>query len=237
MEKIYTIPVNEAFDAAGGCPFCRMKKKLNEHEVELILGASMMEPDVRIQTNEKGFCSAHYSAMFRAQKRLPLALMLESHLDVIAKACRTPRVSLKEKTGAVAEKYAAYSSRCYVCDRVEFHWSKMFETACLLWEADPDFRKKFAAAESFCMPCYTRLLETARLEISKKRLADFLDAAQEVETGYLDSLRGDISHFCKKFDYRYQDEPWGNSRDAVERALRFLRGADTLPAEEEKKKP
>ena len=55
MEKIYTIPVNEAFDESGSCPFCRMKKKLEENEIELILGASMMEPDIRIQTNEKAF--------------------------------------------------------------------------------------------------------------------------------------------------------------------------------------
>ena len=56
MEQIYTIPVNEAFeasaaDAACGCAFCAMYNKLEENELELILGASMMEPDVRIKTN------------------------------------------------------------------------------------------------------------------------------------------------------------------------------------------
>ncbi len=237
MEKIYTIPVNEAFDEAGGCPFCRMKKKLEEHEIELILGASMMEPDTRKQTNEKGFCSAHYAAMYRAQKRLPLALMLESHLDVIAQACRTPRVTLKEKTGAVAGAYETYSTSCYVCERVEFHLSKMFETACLLWEADGEFRRKFADTREFCMPCYARMLRTAKLQIGKKRLGDFLEVAQNVETARIASLKEEISRFCKKFDYRYADEPWGETRDAVDRALRFLRGADTLPQEEEKKQP
>ena len=37
MEKIYTIPVNEAFEESGTCPFCRMKHKLEENEVDLIL--------------------------------------------------------------------------------------------------------------------------------------------------------------------------------------------------------
>ena len=46
MEQIYTIPVNEAFDAADGCPFCALWRKLEENELDLILGASMMEPDV-----------------------------------------------------------------------------------------------------------------------------------------------------------------------------------------------
>ena len=57
MEQIYTIPVNEAFDASAadstcGCPMCALYRKLEENELELILGASMMEPDVRIKTNE-----------------------------------------------------------------------------------------------------------------------------------------------------------------------------------------
>jgi len=56
MEQIYTIPVNEAFDASRadhtcGCPMCTLYRKLEENELELILGASMLEPDVRIQTN------------------------------------------------------------------------------------------------------------------------------------------------------------------------------------------
>ena len=34
----------------------------------------------------------------------------------------------------------------------------------------------------------------------------------------------DVSHFCRKFDYRFQKEPWGNARDAVERSIRFLTG-------------
>ena len=65
VEQIYTIPVNEAFDAAAekpelGCPFCALYRKLQNDELDIILGASMMEPDVRIQTNEKGFCKEHF---------------------------------------------------------------------------------------------------------------------------------------------------------------------------------
>ena len=227
MEKIYTIPVNEAFDENGSCPFCRMRKKLEDNEIDLILGASMMEPDIRIQTNEKGFCSRHFGQMFAAQKRLPLALILESHLDRVKKECAVPALSLKEKTAAVAEKTEKLASSCYVCDRIEFHWSKMFETACLLWEADGDFRKKTAAQTYFCLPCYARFLKTAKLYVSKKALPDFLRAVDQVETAYIASLGEDVSWFCKKFDYRYHDEPWGNSRDAVERSLRFLAGEDT----------
>ncbi|MBQ4037713.1 MAG: hypothetical protein IJC84_06265 [Clostridia bacterium] len=229
MEKIYTIPVNEAFDEKEGCPFCRLRAMLEKNEVELILGASMMEPDIRIQTNEKGFCDRHFRRMFEAQKRLPLALMLESHLDVVRKECATPKLTLKDKLTSVAEKNAGFAEGCYVCDRVEFHLGKMFETACLLWDQDSAFRKKLEEQQYFCMPCYTRFLKTAKLFIPKKKQSDLLDAAQGVQMRYLDDLKSDVSHFCKKFDYRYQKEPWGNARDAVERSIRFLSGDEAIP--------
>ena len=79
-EKIYTIPVTQAFEKKEGCPFCRLKKELENTELELIMGASMMEPDVRIKTNEQGFCRRHFDKMFEMKNRLSLALMLESHL-------------------------------------------------------------------------------------------------------------------------------------------------------------
>ncbi len=233
MEKIYTIPVNEAFDESGSCPFCRMKKKLEENEVDLILGASMMEPDIRIKTNEKGFCGHHFEEMYRAQKRLPLALMLESHLDQIRKECATPKISLKEKVGTVSDHTASFCETCYVCERVEFHLGKMFETACLLWEMDIEFRRKMEKQTYFCLPCYTRFLKTAKLFISKKKLPDFLEAAQGVEMKYLDELKKDVSRFCKKFDYRYQKEPWGTAKDAVERSIHFLSGEGYLTEKNE----
>ena len=81
-EKIYTIPVNEAFEACAedksrGCPFCRLYNKLEADETDLILGASMMEPDVRIKTNEKGFCATHFQMLLSGKNRLGLGLMLD----------------------------------------------------------------------------------------------------------------------------------------------------------------
>ena len=83
MEQIYTIPVNEAFEAGmedptRGCPFCRLRDKLAKEEVDRVLGASMMEPDTRQQTNVHGFCGHHLEQLTAAGKRLPLALILES---------------------------------------------------------------------------------------------------------------------------------------------------------------
>ena len=90
MEKIYTIPVNEAFEASAadhacGCPFCALYNKLELNEIDIILGASMMEPDIRIETNKKGFCKEHLLRRFldltlglKQKTKIPILFLLRN---------------------------------------------------------------------------------------------------------------------------------------------------------------
>ncbi|MBQ9545347.1 MAG: hypothetical protein IJV00_09495 [Clostridia bacterium] len=223
-ETIYTIPVNEAFDKTDGCPFCAMYDKLEENELDLILGASMMEPDIRIKTNEMGFCERHYDQMYRAKNRLSLALMLESHLDSVKKEIKPGIALLTSKAAKASVKAEHINSSCYVCSKIRGHLTKMIETACILWNGEEEFRKKFAAQPYFCLRHYEKMLRTAPAFIDKKRLGEFYKLAESKELAYISSLRDDISFFCKKFDYRYTDEPWGTAKDSVERTIGFLNG-------------
>ena len=168
MEQIYTIPVNEAFEASAanhacGCAFCAMYNKLEENELELILGASMMEPDVRIKTNEQGFCRTHYDMMFVRKNRLGMALTLESHINDLIKETKS---GLLSRDGGKAEKrIGELEKSCYVCGRIEHNFVRMVETAVMLWEKDDEFKKKLADQPYFCLPHYRTLQqkEAARL--------------------------------------------------------------------------
>ena len=62
-EKIYTIPLSEAYEEDSECPFCKIERRLEAEAVEYALGASMMEPDSRVESNEKGFCRRHFEQM------------------------------------------------------------------------------------------------------------------------------------------------------------------------------
>ena len=241
MEQIYTIPVNEAFEKVQEedshiCPFCLMYNRLEANELDLILGASMMEPDVRLKTNELGFCDAHLGMMFGRPKRLPLALMLESHLDQIAKDLDGNIGMFIGKTGdAAARRLDRLEHSCYICDRIEYNFSRMIETAALLWQSDSAFHDKVKKAPYFCLPHYGRFIRAAKDRLSKKDFAEFYETVHALETAYFDELRGDVSWFCKKFDYRYENEPWGNAKDAPERARLFLSGTLHVHEEELKK--
>ena len=227
MEQIYTIPVNEAFeasaaDASCGCAVCALYKKLENDELELILGASMMEPDIRIRTNREGFCRKHYDRMFVRKNRLGMALTMESHLAELSGNMKDGLLGIP---GAKAKKrLGELEKTCYICGRIEFHFHHMIDTIVYLWDKDENFRKKTAEQPMLCLPHYRRLLEQGEKRLPKKRNAEFSRALGDVVTPYMEKMKEDISWFCKKFDYRYDAEPWYDSKDAVERAIRFLRG-------------
>ncbi|MBO7763168.1 MAG: hypothetical protein J6T24_10260 [Clostridia bacterium] len=233
MERIYTIPVNEAFDAsmadpACGCPICALYRKLEENELDLILGGSMMEPDVRIRTNQLGFCGTHFDKLFIRKNRLGLGLILESHLNEVKEKLSVRRLSglFSGRAATVQEEAARVSSSCYICERIEHNLSGMLSTVSVLFEEDMAFRKKVAAQPWFCLPHLERLLESGKRNLPKKLYADYAAAVIAPVDRYLEALSGDVSWFCKKFDYRYGEEPWYNSKDAVERAIAFLSGAE-----------
>ena len=223
-EKIYTIPVNEAFDESDGCPFCRLKKKLEDTERELIMGASMMEPDIRIKTNKLGFCKKHFSKMFEMNNRLSLALMLESHLDEVMNKTIILKDSIigKDNTKKASENMQAVKGSCYICEKTEEKFEKMMLCSIILWQNGNEFKEKMSKQPYFCLEHASLFLEYARVKLDKKSFAVFAKQLSDVQSAYISSLKDDVSWFCKKFDYRYDNEPWGNSKDSVERAIKFL---------------
>ena len=228
MEQIYTIPVNEAFDEVAekqecGCPFCVLYRKLQNDEIDIILGASMMEPDIRMKTNEQGFCLTHYNMMLRRKRMLGMGLILESHLAEVEKKIDGPTL-LRSKAQASIAALDKLNSDCYVCSRIDKNLSAMMATAVYLFESDPNFKAKFSKAPYFCLPHYKRMIEYASKKMSKRNFRDFYEAAHGIQNNYVKALQGDVSWFCKKFDYRYDEEPWYNSKDSVQRSIKFLSG-------------
>ncbi len=242
MEQIYTIPVNEAFDAAAakpecGCPLCLLYKRLEDDELDIILGASMMEPDIRIKTNEQGFCPEHYDKMLKRRRMLGIGLILESHLAEVEKKLDGPTL-LGDRKAAAEKALGKLECDCYVCSRISKNLGAMTATVSYLWESDDAFRRKLKKQPFFCLPHYRALLEYASKKMSKKNYKDFYEDAHGIEKAYITELQKDVSWFCKKFDYRYDAEPWYNSKDSVKRSVRFLGGiyGDDDPAKENKDK-
>lgn len=212
---ICSIPVEEVFEPKEGCPVCRMRNMLENRMAEYITGAAMMEPEVRKVTNEKGFCLRHYKMILSRKNRLSVALMLESHLKEMEKKIKSP----------VAK---AETSRCFVCDEVERNMTALISNTLKKYESDMEFRHLFEKQETLCLPHFCELCSAADKKMGRRFRGEFKSAAKELTLRSIESLHGDVKHFCDMFDYRNNGEnaDWGNSRDSLERAVLFLTSYD-----------
>ena len=77
---IDTIPVWDALKLDTECPLCVLRRQIERGEVDRFLGGSVMEPDVRIRVNAKGFCRRHHVLLYAQQNRLGHALMTHTHM-------------------------------------------------------------------------------------------------------------------------------------------------------------
>lgn len=225
-EKIYTIRITEAMNSACGCPLCSVEQNLEKDEAERILGAAMMEPDVRIKTNEQGFCSAHLEKLYSMSNKLSLALMLHTHLESFSKKLYKDTVPLlKSKPDPKKQRDVLDKKRrsCYLCGRINEFMSATYSAFCHMYKTDPDFEARMKTQPYFCMKHMRLLSETAARELSKDAGAAMCAALNDINREYTQQLLGDLDWFCKKFDYRYKDEDWKNSKDAVERTVKFLK--------------
>lgn len=222
-ETICTIPVNDIFMEKKGCPFCRMYDMLEQQYAEFITGSAMMDPETRVATNKKGFCKKHFEKITEVGKRLPNALILQTHLQEILDNYfpkNTHSKPDKKKLQALDEMLHT----CYICDRIQHDVEHFLRTVFKEWETNPEFRKLYQEQEFICLDHY-RMVTTISLKgVPSKHLADFHQDTANLAKNQLELLIKDTSHFCKMFDYQSRGADWGTSRDAIERDLRFLAG-------------
>ncbi len=227
---ICSIPVAEVFEPKEGCPLCRMRDMLEERVLEYIMGAAMMEPDVRIQTNEQGFCFTHYKKMLGRRNRLSVALMMESHLAHIQKKVfgEGKPFFLKASDSGKGKAGEKVTDTCFVCNQMETAMKAMVRNTMVLYENDREFRDLFAAQEEFCLPHYSMIVEAADKNLSKKYRVKCKEAATDITRRAIDRLHHDVKHFCDMYDYRNNtpDADWGNSKDSLERTTGFLTTRD-----------
>ena len=193
-ESILTIPVTDIFEPKCGCPICRLRDTLEQRTVEYIMGAAMMEPDVRMETNKLGFCKTHFEQMRACKNRLSLALMLQSHLQDMQKHIFTRKKMFEGKT-AKQKKVSAVNNECFVCSKVDWGMSRILVTLFEMYVQQRDFRDLFAQQEMLCLPHYDLLVSMCTENMDKKYQKQFIDACGELTSKYLDTLEADVSNF------------------------------------------
>ncbi|WOO38538.1 DUF6062 family protein [Anaerocolumna sp. AGMB13020] len=227
-EKLYTIPVNDAFDSECECPVCFMRKTLEDNAVEFTMGPSYMEDDVRAETDKIGFCNYHLGKMYENQNRLGLALMLKTHMDktikdleqISLKKVKGPGLFKKNTEASPVKEYTDnLKNSCYICNKVENTFKLYITTLFSLYNSEESFRQKFKTSKGFCNTHFGLLHEAAPNHLSGDKFDNFLKELNQVYLENMKRVRDDLEWFIDKFDYRYVNEPWKNSKDALPRSM------------------
>lgn len=238
METIYTIPVNDVYNETSECPLCRLRKKAEENELDYYLGPSLMEPDTRKVTNKTGFCPDHMAKLNkRVTNRLGLALVIHTHLldydddisDDLMKAAPSKAGLIRGRNSdykgdliALADRIDKRTATCPVCEKMNKTIERYNEVIMHMFSKDPEFRTKFINTKTHCLPHTASLLRTAASKLSQNDAADFVTALAEANKQSFLELEKDVEWFTQKFDYRNKDKSWGNSKNAIQRSMRFL---------------
>ncbi len=97
-----------------------------------------------------------------------------------------------------------------------------------LWSKEADFRKLFSEKKGFCLVHLRMLIEASQKYLKAAESERFLSQLMEQQIENLDRIEKELDWFTKKFDYRNNDAPWGNSKDALPRSIQKLKGYSDL---------
>ena len=244
-EQLYTIPLMDAFRAGDECPFCYIERDVEQNALDFVLGpqASYMQDHVRAETDKMGFCREHYQKMFTYGETLANALILETRVKYLMKEMQkemktysgTTKVGLKDKickdasnmrdSNNVSRWIHEKEDSCYICNHIKRNYERYIATFFVLYKrADAEFIELVKKGKGMCLHHLADILDTAPLYLSEKEQKELRDILFPQMEANMERILEDIDWLEKKFDYRYKDAEWKNSKDAVQRAMQKIVG-------------
>lgn len=243
-EKIYTIPLTDAFKAGGECPFCFVERQLEQHTIDFVLGsgASYMEDDVRAATDKAGFCRTHYKKLYEYGNRLGTGLILKTHFQCKTRELHEQIKMFSPGKASVLNRFKKpkpdpdspktslgiwakeQSESCYICDFYKDSYQRYLETFFDMYRKNPEFKELFKNSKGFCIPHFGDLAEAADSVLSGKDKKEFFDILLPIMEKNMQRMCDDLDWFCDKFDYRNKDADWRTSKDAIPRGMQKAAG-------------
>ena len=237
-KEIHTVPVAEAFVSNDECPFCHLRRLAEQRAIRYFAGpgASYMEPTVRGITNETGFCTDHMKKLYDYGNALGSALMVQTHYEMLLLQLRDQmeHYELPAKKSLFQRKKPAEEvpywqrlqqqvDRCAICDRVADTMQRHYQVFFSLL-SETEFRQMVESSKGFCLGHFAQLLQEAETHLPQKYAEWFYPTVYKVMEESLQRVKDDLDWFIAKYDYRNADAPWGNAKDALQRAMQKLSG-------------
>ncbi|MFA9377894.1 MAG: DUF6062 family protein [Lachnotalea sp.] len=241
-DKLYTIPLREAFESKDECPFCFIERKLEQDALDFTLGSSSsyMESDIREETDRIGFCRNHFKQMYQYGNSLGNALILKTHFQKSNEELKqllnefTPdKPSFLNKikknsqigsTDAITQWITKKESSCFVCDYIKNTYDRYMDTFFYLFKNEPDFIDMVKESKGFCLHHFGEITKSASTKLNATQLEQYTQVVFPLMKENMSRVETDISWLVDKYDYRNANADWKNSKDALQRGMQKING-------------
>ena len=220
-QKIYEIPLWEAFEIENcECPLCAVEKKSEDQFIETLFTEMVMDVNLNPQlVHDFRFCHDHFEKLYKYPDKCGLAILCERIFYLEKEALnKTTFTQNKKSFFKKTSETSSEDLKCLLCEKLDSDIENYTHTLIKMWHKNEDFKKIFGDSRGFCLKHYKLITshETADL--------DFKNECLRLQEKNLDRLHEELKWFVTKFDYRFKDEPWKTSKDALLRTIQKLVG-------------
>jgi hypothetical protein len=235
-QKIYEIPIWDAYEIENcECALCAIEKNSDDGFIDALFTEMVM--DVRLNpqlVKDYDFCHEHFEKLYRYPDKCGLAVLTNrilyskrENLKLAVKGkSETKKASFKglfSKDRPGGEKNN--EKQCLLCTRLYSSMDNYLETLIQLWMKEERFRTLYKASKGLCLKHFNSVMLLSDELIKNEAMgSEFKSVTLESQEKNMARLQEELEWFISKFDYRFTNEPWKNSKDSLIRTIQKLIG-------------
>jgi len=134
--------------------------------------------------------------------------------------------TFKKPVNPLHDSLREIENGCFICARISQTLDRFIDTMFFMWPNTPELHTLTQQCGGFCLTHFVLILSIGPDKLKERNWSEFYNTVVPIQYKTLESLEADLDWFIKKFDYRNSEEPWGNSKDALPRALKTIGRAE-----------
>ncbi len=210
----------DAVRNAPGCPLCNIEAICIRRYFESLLHESVNDLGIREELiRSRGYCQLHAHYLRHQGNGFGIAILYRDQIDLFLRSLddlQTTPIKLTTKRKQVWPQIEA----CPAC-RVQNECRKRYGKTLVQWIDDKEMRNALDVGRGLCVPHFLALLDMT----ADTRVRKLLIEMQQARTS---SLLQELEEFCRKHDYRFKDEGFGNEADSWSRAIKMMVGEEGI---------
>ena len=247
LEQLETIPVWDGLKSDSECFLCSLMEEAEKDGIRYYLSSAIMTPEIRVKTNEYGFCPKHSLDLAAALKPQPLSLVMDTYYEEERKLLQPDFDRMKSASNPrkaqkiLSSLFDTVDERekgCLVCSRMKERLDRYTFTIASLFGEDAEFRSALKESKGFCLHHSKALYLMAPQALKGDMLLDFYRTLSDLMERNLERVQKDDWWMSQKYKSENREKPWNGCEDASYRAVQKLVGRARVidPANEKKGK-